>query len=260
MITIFRRVREKLVASGSVTKYLLYAIGEILLVVIGILIALQVNNWNEERAIEIQRTDLLRQLGSEMNNVLSELDLQIDQSVRTVSYTKRLLNYSAGTEHVPADSLQYLLQSIMNQTAFKDFNITFEQAKSSGKFSLIKNDSLLLALSLLENSNEGYRAWVEYSTNSYSSLDNIELMIKADLLESVDDELTGSLSLSFSPDMHPDLDIESNGPAFIKDPETYKLMYQNQTFNTLQYLWLLNYQQSVNEVIKQIKKELRTTQ
>jgi len=49
MVTIFSRVREKLIASGSVTKYLLYATGEVLLVVIGILLALQVNNWNEQR-------------------------------------------------------------------------------------------------------------------------------------------------------------------------------------------------------------------
>ena len=52
MITLFRRIRERLIASGSITKYLLYAIGEILLVVIGILIALQVNNWNEARKTE----------------------------------------------------------------------------------------------------------------------------------------------------------------------------------------------------------------
>ncbi|MFN1835240.1 DUF6090 family protein [Balneola sp. MJW-20] len=56
MITLFRRIREKLIASGSLTKYLLYAVGEILLVVIGILIALQVNNWNENR-VEKQKLD-----------------------------------------------------------------------------------------------------------------------------------------------------------------------------------------------------------
>jgi hypothetical protein len=48
MITPFRRIRQKLIDSGSVSKYLLYAIGEILLLVTGILIALQVNNWNKE--------------------------------------------------------------------------------------------------------------------------------------------------------------------------------------------------------------------
>ena len=50
MITLFRRIRQKLMDSGNVTKYVLYAAGEILLVVIGILIALQVNNRNESTA------------------------------------------------------------------------------------------------------------------------------------------------------------------------------------------------------------------
>ncbi|MDX1592207.1 MAG: hypothetical protein R3283_09595 [Balneolaceae bacterium] len=54
MITLFRRIRHKLIDSGSATKYLLYAAGEILLVVIGILIALQVNNWNEEKRLNQQ--------------------------------------------------------------------------------------------------------------------------------------------------------------------------------------------------------------
>ena len=56
MIKFFRHIRQRLVIENRFSKYLLYAIGEIILVVIGILIALQINNWNEERkqdAIEI---------------------------------------------------------------------------------------------------------------------------------------------------------------------------------------------------------------
>jgi len=49
MLTFFRRIRKGFLVGGRASKYLLYAIGEIALVVIGILIALQVNNWNEER-------------------------------------------------------------------------------------------------------------------------------------------------------------------------------------------------------------------
>ena len=49
MLTFFRRIRKGLLGSGQARKYLLYAIGEIALVVIGILIALQINNWNEWR-------------------------------------------------------------------------------------------------------------------------------------------------------------------------------------------------------------------
>ena len=49
MLTFFRRIRKGLLGDGATSKYLLYAIGEIALVVIGILVALQINNWNEER-------------------------------------------------------------------------------------------------------------------------------------------------------------------------------------------------------------------
>jgi len=49
MLTLLRKIRKSLLESGSTQKYILYAIGEIVLVVIGILIALQINNWNENR-------------------------------------------------------------------------------------------------------------------------------------------------------------------------------------------------------------------
>ena len=47
MLRIFRKIRQRMLPDNKFSKYLLYAIGEILLVVIGILIALQVSNWNE---------------------------------------------------------------------------------------------------------------------------------------------------------------------------------------------------------------------
>lgn len=79
MITIFRKIRQKLIDSGSVTKYLLYAIGEILLVVFGILLALQINNWNEERKLDKTTRVLLKQIQLDLvenieisNNVIKE--------------------------------------------------------------------------------------------------------------------------------------------------------------------------------------------
>ena len=49
MIKFFRKIRQKLLGKGKIRRYLVYALGEILLVMIGILLALQVNNWNEEK-------------------------------------------------------------------------------------------------------------------------------------------------------------------------------------------------------------------
>ena len=59
MISFFRKIRQKLLSQNRVTRYLVYALGEILLVVIGILIALQVNNWNEGRKEKARERELL---------------------------------------------------------------------------------------------------------------------------------------------------------------------------------------------------------
>ena len=68
MLKFFRSIRQKLLVEGSFRKYLGYAIGEILLVVIGILIALQINNWNDERKLDVERIKI-------NENLLSEFEL-----------------------------------------------------------------------------------------------------------------------------------------------------------------------------------------
>jgi hypothetical protein len=70
MTNFFRKFRERFLSENKISKYLLYAVGEIVLVVIGILIALQLNNWNEtqkERQWEKQfLTDLRNELKSDL--------------------------------------------------------------------------------------------------------------------------------------------------------------------------------------------------
>lgn len=59
MIKFFRKIRQNLLSEGKTGKYLKYAVGEIILVVIGILLALQLNNWNEQRKLKVQEVELL---------------------------------------------------------------------------------------------------------------------------------------------------------------------------------------------------------
>lgn len=66
MIKFFRKIRQKMIKESKTSKYLLYAIGEIILVVIGILIALQINNWNENRKTETSINKLLIALQSDL--------------------------------------------------------------------------------------------------------------------------------------------------------------------------------------------------
>ena len=66
MIKFFRKIRQDLLSKGKTGKYFKYAIGEIVLVVIGILIALQINNWNENRKVQEQETRVYLELKSDL--------------------------------------------------------------------------------------------------------------------------------------------------------------------------------------------------
>ncbi|MBN3521004.1 hypothetical protein JYB62_13425 [Algoriphagus lutimaris] len=78
MISFFRKIRQKLFSQNRITRYLLYALGEIFLVVIGILIALQVNNWNEERNNFKKTEQLLIEIQKDLSNDYSEIGYSSD--------------------------------------------------------------------------------------------------------------------------------------------------------------------------------------
>lgn len=74
MIKFFRKIRYNLMEQSKTGKYFKYAIGEIILVVIGILIALSINNWNEGRKEVIKERQLLNNLQGEFKDNLQDLD------------------------------------------------------------------------------------------------------------------------------------------------------------------------------------------
>jgi hypothetical protein len=75
MIKFFRKIRQNLLSEGKTGKYLKYAIGEIILVVIGILIALSINNWNDQRNQKLAQTQQLKSIKSEL--ILGQKNLDI---------------------------------------------------------------------------------------------------------------------------------------------------------------------------------------
>lgn len=78
MIKFFRKIREQMLSQNRIIKYLLYAIGEIFLVMVGILLALQVNNWNEERKRQslkgVYKRALLKDLQKDINQLQTDID------------------------------------------------------------------------------------------------------------------------------------------------------------------------------------------
>ena len=126
---IFRNIRKKLAAENKVMAYLRYAIGEILLVVIGILIALQVNNWNERRKENATVKIYLKSMLVDLNNDINRFDLMINnlnKQIRANSSVFRNKNYQT----LPIDSIVLTISSYFND--YKIYDQTFQKIKNSG--------------------------------------------------------------------------------------------------------------------------------
>jgi len=124
-------------------KYFKYAIGEIILVVIGILIALQINTWNQNRENRTQEKQILVQLLNEYENNLFQLNQKISIRNATISSSFKLLQYKNDkTLNVVADSFNLHIGRILLRPTFDpELGVTTELT-SSGKLYLITNPSL----------------------------------------------------------------------------------------------------------------------
>ena len=93
MIKFFRKIRQQLLIQNKFSKYLLYAIGEIVLVVIGILIALSINNWNQEIKTKKQEIKILAELKNDLKTNLNEIIETYNTSKSRQLSTVLILDY-----------------------------------------------------------------------------------------------------------------------------------------------------------------------
>ena len=147
MIKFFRKIRQDLLSKGKTGKYLKYAIGEIILVVIGILIALSINNWNENNKNSKQESQILLQLKEEYQENLTELDLKISMRKEMLDASTRLLAYYDNTESwTVADSVASDFTLTFYTPTFNPVIGVTSELLSSGKLYIIENNELKLML------------------------------------------------------------------------------------------------------------------
>ena len=151
MIKFFRKIRLQLISennpsssTGRFSKYLLYAVGEIILVVVGILIALAINNSNENRKSLAQEQVILKQLATDYKANLIQLENKIEMRRRLIAESLNVLDITAKDKTISEDSL-----SVIFATFFMDptFDPIENGVMNSGNIKLIQNDSLKQALS-----------------------------------------------------------------------------------------------------------------
>jgi hypothetical protein len=140
MIKFFRKIRQNLLMENKTGKYFKYAIGEILLVVIGILIALAINNWNEKRKELNQTVELLKNMMLDLKADISNLESDINYYNQWINSSRVLLNTNE-YQLFSTDSIYNLLPT--NNTVTKVTNQTFEKIKNAGITKILDSDHLL---------------------------------------------------------------------------------------------------------------------
>lgn len=155
----FGKIRRQLISENKFSNYSLYAIGEILLVVIGIVIALQIDNWNEDRNLQKTEIALLKEMKNNLEADVAETQWNVNLNKEKLNANKIVLENlrSPGSYN---DTLNFYYANLMGGAYFSSNTSAYDNLKSLG-FHLIKNDSLRMMITKL------------YS-NKYTYIDRLE--------------------------------------------------------------------------------------
>jgi hypothetical protein len=149
MIRLLRKIRQKLLSENSYSVYLLYAGGEILLVVIGILLALQIDNWNELKQIRNTEQQYLSALKEEFLFNHAELERVAMRNKENADNMKILANLMgpAGAEITEEALGNLLVGALAAEIQYNSSQGVLDEIISSGKLGMFSNQDLRFALS-----------------------------------------------------------------------------------------------------------------
>lgn len=150
MVRFFRKIRHQLFTNNKFGKYFLYAIGEIVLVVIGILIALQINNRNNRQIIDRNEIKTYQNIKQQLNEDKTELiDVKAfnDEHFKIYKYGYKII---ARNDYNVQDSLAMCLMRLAWYSDFHSSGNIYETLVNSGDIKLLKNDKILSELQKLE--------------------------------------------------------------------------------------------------------------
>jgi hypothetical protein len=163
MIKFFRKIRQNLLSEGKTGKYLKYALGEIILVVIGILIALQINNWNISKSNLKESNEFVERLKAEVKSNMDftkeEIEKKESQKRSSLTILKMIGEDITKLSSKKFDSLINISMANGNME-FK--NGTLNEGLNTGKVALIKSDSLKMLLYGLPSLVEEVRTGEKY--------------------------------------------------------------------------------------------------
>jgi hypothetical protein len=142
MIPFFRKIRKKMADDNKPLKYMRYAIGEIILIVIGILIALSINNWNTNSKKKEYERFYIQGMINDIELDLINLNSRVTIDSLKVKSGKYLLNHFKNPTKKKDSLLLYHFSNTIPSTGYNLTDNVFEDLKSSGRLNYISNDAL----------------------------------------------------------------------------------------------------------------------
>jgi len=147
MLPIFRKFRKQLMEQNNARKYFLYALGEILLVVIGILIALQIDTWNESKKQQRASLDFISRLQKEVQINIGHTREEINVEKSQIHAAKTLLSFfTTPAKEGMRSEVDSLIYIILSNNTLEMVSGTLNEGFNTGNIAIITPDSLRSAL------------------------------------------------------------------------------------------------------------------
>ena len=241
MIRFFRKIRQQLLGEGKTGKYLKYAIGEIILVMIGILLALYVNNLNNQYLLHKKELNYLAEIRENLNKDFKNIEVVLDYNTKKASAINKAFTLMGSTMdmNVRIDSFIVIMPTLTSYEIFSPIRISFDNMISSQSIDLISDNNLRKSLSeyYSVDFNDGTQERVKIMTRKFVD-DITPLMFSKQIVDqmlNINSQLPESEALNF----------HTNALTFA---DLFGMLKNIEVQNTL----LLNAKSNVNGLIEAI--------
>lgn len=242
MVTLFRKIRQELLTGNKFSKYLIYAVGEIILVVIGILIALGINNWSNYQKDKQAEIKYLSQIKNSLQQNELILKDRIESDKRLLKLGDQLYTHIKTQKELNDSIKQIFIILLYDQRIL--FNMAaFENLKDDG-LSLISNDDIKFKI-------------IHIYDNELKDIQNIFA-----------NQYENYLSEVINPFFSENFEFSSNKNKIVIEPNNYRELLSNKKttniismVNNMRSFAITNYidtQKSINEVLIKLEKEINT--
>lgn len=226
MIRFFRKIRVKLLAENKLTKYFIYAIGEVLIVIIGISIAIQINSWNNERIQAKKKVAYIEEIRKSLISDLKRLEFIIDfnhNKDSSINRSMELLGTKMSNAERASEFMSLMIESTGIYEIFRTNSVAFNNMISAETIEIISNDSLRMVFA------DYYGKEAEYEMDTQSGIreftrEFVEMVGPSVMSSELASHLFGS-----------NLDFEftrTQDNEFYKDPEVFfRLLLMKENMN-----------------------------